>query len=203
MRNDGDLPTTANVSVERAGDVLGGADAKQVPVGSTATLEAYGIGYLYQADSGGTATLDVVVNSPTQHVTTELTHEVAGASVSVDSMSPVWENDQLTSVAFTASNGGDVRADVDAEVSVNGEMVSEVPFSIEPGSTNEFEVGDGFGTSALYTPDSGGTYDVTLTLSGNAGTDSATASTSFDGPGGASLRSRRRSSRTTTRIPRT
>ncbi|WP_232702204.1 hypothetical protein [Halobacterium wangiae] len=185
VRNDGDLPTTGNVTIVSGGESLASSYSNEVAVGSTTTFELVGYSYIYRAESGGTANLDVIVNSPTGYVTDQITREIAGSNVSIESMNTEWQNGELVSVTFIAANDGEVASDGAAEVTVNGEVVSKDSISIEPSTTSEFTVSDGaYTVEPLYTADSGGSQEVTLSISGDGWSDSETSTTSLGGVDG-------------------
>jgi len=184
VTNTGDLPTDANISVRRGGESLATTFDKTVPPGESASFEVETLGSLFSADSGGTVNFDVVANLPEGFVTETLTHEIAGADVTIESVTPSWENGELTSVTVEVSNNGDVQAEGTAEVAVDGSSVTSSSFYVDPGETGSFDITGGF--DALYTASSGGSHDVEVTIQGDSGdwTDTSTSTTDLGSYGG-------------------
>lgn len=182
VRNTGDLPADANASVRYAGKDLVGSLSRTVAAGGTATFELDTLGSIFVADSGGSVSLDVVVSSDTGYVTDTLTHEVAGASISLESMTPAWRDGDLTGVTYQASNDGAVEGEFTATVAVNGETVRTTSVYLAGGKTATREVGNPGGYyDSLYSATSGGSHEVTLTLSGNGATETASSTKTFAG----------------------
>jgi len=182
VQNDGDLPTDAKVSVLRGDETLASTFNETLPAGSSVTFEVESVGYIYRAESGGSVSLDVVADSPNSHATDTISREIEGASVSIQSINPVWENGELTEVTATVANDGEVEAQGTVELEVAGESVTSSSFRVEPGATGTVDVWGGY--QPAYTAERGGPHDVTVSISGDGWTDSRTSTTdlgSLDG----------------------
>jgi hypothetical protein len=151
VQNDGDLPTTANVTIQRAGEQLAPVGTKQIPAGWTKSFETTTANPIYAADFGETTSFVVAANASTHRITRDVTRDIPPAEISIESMTPVWEKGQLAAVEFNAS------------------------------STKQYTIGGEDTTDALFTPTTRGTKDVKLTLTGGGTSDSTTAATVFDG----------------------
>lgn len=182
VTNTGDLPTTANVSVDTTNDKFRLGGNKTIEPGETRVFERGGLFFNVETvRTGGEATFDVVVDSSTGHLTESFTHTVEGATVTLDSMTPIWEAGTLTTVEFSASNSGDLEADFTAEVTVNGQPVHETTGSLDATTSHDYEITGGMLTDGFYTVSDGGTYDVTLSLEGNNWNTSTTKTATFNG----------------------
>lgn len=179
VRNTGDMPTTANASIEHAGTTLSNSGAEPIAPGESTRLDITDWGYVYRSDSGGEVRLDLIVNGENEYLTETITHEVADASITIDSMSPNWENGHLRSVSVTVQNSGDVDGEPRIELQVDSEEISGYETFVSAGETREIEFGGGFGD--LYTALSGGTVEVSVVVSGPDGSDSVSKSKSFEG----------------------
>ncbi|WP_435099559.1 hypothetical protein [Halarchaeum sp. P4] len=184
VRNTGDMGTTASAAVYRGEQSLASAGfGTRVPAGETVRYDISALGYIYQASSGGNVNLSLVVNSSAGFTTTSLSHSVAGADVTLQSVSPDWQGGKLQSLEFTATNKGDVTSDFTATVTVGGEEIGTPTYRIDGGTTTTFSYGNGLasGYGPLYTVTSGGEVDVTVSVStpGATGTSEKTASATF------------------------
>lgn len=182
VRNTGDIPTEANVSVEHNGEEAAGTGVGIIEPGELARFEADSFFSTYEVQSGGEAQFDVYVNSPSGRVSDEFTRDVAGADVSIESVDSTWESGRLTEVRYSVSNEGDVEAEYDATVEVNGETVAESDVTIPPeGVSGQTLAEDSIYSSLDYVADSGGEYEVTVTLDTEDGTVSASDAVEFEG----------------------
>ncbi|MFC3476294.1 CARDB domain-containing protein [Halobacterium litoreum] len=182
VKNTGDLPTSAEVLVNYGDETVGSSYDKDLPAGATVNFEASALGYIYQAESGGNLTFDVVLNSSSGFKTEQITHEVEGASVQLQSMKTAWQEGELTGVPFSARNNGAVESEFDAKVLVNGEQVATETFWLDPKTSSEFSIEAGYFSDPLYAPSGdGGTYNVTLQISGDGWTDSESTEATFTG----------------------
>lgn len=182
VRNTGDVPTEANVSVEHNGEEAAGTGVGTVEPGELARFEADSFFSTYEVQSGGEAQFDVYVDSPSGRVSDEFTRDVAGADVSIGSVDSTWESGRLTEVRYSADNAGEVEAEYDATVEVNGETVAEGDVTIPAdGVSGQTLAEDSIYSSLDYAADSGGEYEVTVTLDTGDGTVSASDTVEFEG----------------------
>ncbi|WP_256948995.1 hypothetical protein [Halorubrum ezzemoulense] len=182
VRNSGDVPTEANVSVEHQGEEAAVTGVGIVDSGELVRFEATPFFNPYEVQSGGEAQFDVFVNSPSGRVSDEFTRDIAGADVSIESVDSTWESGRLTQVQYTADNAGEIEAEYDMTVEVNGETVSEGEVTIPPeGVSGQTLAEDSFTTSLDYAAASGGEYEVTVTLDTGDGTVSASDTVEFEG----------------------
>lgn len=182
VRNTGDVPTEANVTVEHDGEKAAGTGVGIVDPGEMARFEADSLFGSYEVQSGGEAQFDVYVDSPSGRVSDEFTRDIAGADVSIESVDSTWEFGRLNQVQYTAENAGEVEAKYDMTVEVNGETVSEGEVTIPPeGVSGQTLAEDSFYSSLDYVADSGGEYEVTVTLDTGDGTVSASDTVEFEG----------------------
>lgn len=182
VKNAGDMPTSANASVEHAGKSLGTTWDKDIEAGGTATFDVQGIAYLYKVENSGTTRFDVVIDSPYGYEQESVSHTVQPSATEISSFSPVWENGNLQYVTYSVTNTGQVQDQITATVSVNGHNVaSSDSWSVDPGSTEEFQLGSEYSNlyEPLFSAGSGGTYKTTLKVSGKSNTDTATESHSL------------------------
>lgn len=181
VRNTGDLPTTGNAILRHQGEDLHSSYDRKIPPGETVEFELTGW-TLYRQTSGGTVELDVVINSSDGFTEGTISHTAASADIALESISPHWQNGQLTSVDFTVMNSGDLETDFTTAVEVGGSEVEEQTFSIAGGSTETYTVeSSDYLSNGLYTVQSGGEVPVTVSVEGDAGTDSRTNTASFEG----------------------
>lgn len=181
VQNDGDLPTTANVTIQRAGEQLAPVGTKQIPAGWTKSFETTTASPIYAANFGETTSFVVAANASTHRITRDVTRDIPPAEISIESMTPVWEKGQLAAVEFNATNAEHVAIDAEAHVSLTGTSVTTSSFSLPASSTKQYTIGGEDTTDALFTPTTRGTKDVKLTLTGGGTSDSTTAATVFDG----------------------
>ncbi len=181
VQNTGDLPMSANVTIQRNGTVLASTEAKQIPAGWTKSFETTTTDAIYAAGFGGTTTYDVVATSSTARVNRTVTHEIPPADINLESLKPVWEKGQLTSVAFNATNAENVSINAQAQVAINGTTVTTTPLSLPEASTGRFTIQGGDADTALFTPSRRGPHTVTLTLTGGGTSDAITSETVFNG----------------------
>ena len=182
VRNSGDVPTEANVTVEHQGEEAAVTGLGIVDPGELVRFEATPFFNPYEVQSGGEAQFDVYIDSPSGRVSDEFTRDIAGADVSIESVDSTWEFGRLTQVQYTADNAGEVEAEYDMTVEVNGETVSEGEVTIpSEGVSGQTLAEDSFYSSLDYAADSGGEYEVTVTLDTGNGTVSASDTVEFDG----------------------
>jgi len=184
VENTGDLPTEANAKVYYNGEELGSSTAETVGAGQTVRYEVTDFTNLFQAESGGTFTHEVVVDSPSGFAETTISKELSPASLNVTSVSPQWESGTLQDVTFTVENTGDVATDFSLTLNVGGEQIDTYSGSIEAGTTEQMSVSDAYYTSYtdLYTVDSGGSVPVTVSLSYGDKTASGSTTSDFEAP---------------------
>lgn len=182
VRNNGDVPTTGNATIEHGGEVIAYSGEEEIPPGETVSFTVDPYGSIFEADSGGSVEFETVVNSPSGYVSEGFTREIDAATVTIESMSPTWENGQLTELTFTASNDGEVAAEYPVRVTVNGETVFEATVNVPAGDTYEYTAFDVASYAApKYIAESGGEYEVKVTIETDDGPVSKSDVVEFDG----------------------
>jgi len=166
VQNTGDVPTTAQITATADGEELDTTPTEQIEPGERQEFVAQQFGTLYEATSGGQANIDITVESPAGSITETVTREIAGADVSLDTVSAGWGSGQLVEVYATIGNSGDLEVEAPLTVSVGDEVVRETTATL-PGGTSATEVlvYDSTGNfEEGYAITSGGTYEVTVEL---------------------------------------
>lgn len=178
VQNTGDMPTTANASIEHAGDTLAYSGESSIAPGESTLLEISTFGNIYYAENAGNIELDLIVDGESQHLSTSISHEIEDADVSITSFSTSWVNGQLTDATGKIQNPGEIDGDVRVQLLVDGNEVSGWDTVVDAGESETVEFG---GYDPLYSATSEGTIDVTFELSGADGSDSMKESKTFDG----------------------
>lgn len=182
VQNVGDVPTEGNVSIRRNGETLDTTRPQEINPNQTVLFEARSFPSIYTVESGGTSEFDVVASSPSGSASDTFRRNLTAASIDVESVTPTWEQGRLTAVQYSATNSGDIEADVSVRVEVNGESVQEYDASIPSGSDEYDAVQSGPLIDPAFVADSGGEYEVTVIVETEDTTTSASDSTRFDGP---------------------
>ena len=180
VRNSGDLPAEVNVT-------LGNPDPQYFTGEETVEAHSvtkydfesvyYGNTPLYWAESGGNQSLELVANFTDGFASETIYHEVEGATVEIESMTPSWEYGQLNSVSYSVTNNGEIEAETEIIATINGEEISSDSVSVAPGDTETDEIAGAFGS--LYSVESGGEYMLKLAAKGY--NSNIKDSISFDG----------------------
>lgn len=182
VENTGDLPTRAEVLMFDGDEEIASTLDETLEPGESVVFEPSDIGSIYEAESGGNVQLSVVVNSSSGTTTGEISRSIDPASVSIESVSPTWENGQLTEVAFTVRNTGDASTEFDIDLGVAGETVEEASNSIGGQTSETYTFGASAFSEALYTVTSGGEVPVTVSIDTGSETLSETESRQFEDP---------------------
>lgn len=178
IENTGDMPTTANASIEHAGETLAYSGPSSIAPGERTQMEIASFLYVYSAEGPGSIELDLIVDGENQHLSDTISHEVEDAKVTINSFSTTWENGRLTDAKGVVENNGEVEGDIRVGLLVDGSEVSGWDIVVSEGDTRTVKFGD---WSHIYSVTSGGTVDVTFEVSGPAGSDTKTESKSFEG----------------------
>jgi len=182
IRNDGDMATTANVSVRHADEVASSSGKETISAGERVRFSMGGTFDVYHADSAGNLSLDLVVDSESRHLSKTLSHRFEEANLTLESATPSWNNGELESVTVEVQNHGDFQGEAPITITVDGDEAIESMVYVEPDTTAEIEISGAFGP--LYSLSSGGDVEVTATLSGAQGSGTVTATQSFEEVGG-------------------
>ena len=178
IRNDGDMATTANVSVRHADEVAHSSGNETISAGERVRVNMGGMLHVYHADSPGNLNLDVVVDSESGHLSKTISHRFEEANLTLESVNPSWNNGELESVTVEVQNHGDFLGDAPITIFVNDDVAIESLVYVEPNTTAEIEISDTYGP--LYSLSSGGDVEVTATLSGAQGSGTVTATKTFE-----------------------
>lgn len=183
VRNEGDLATNASVQISHAGEQIGNSYKQPLAGGENYTFRITGgFGPLYQATDGGTVNLETKIETDNETVTRMISHEVEPANLEFEYMQPNWQSNELKTVDHVVRNTGDVTAELDGELTVNGQTaVGSLYGEVEGGQANNFTIdhADLIGQDWLYKADSGSsTVDLTLRYKG--GEISTTATSEFE-----------------------
>lgn len=179
VRNDGDMATTANVSVRHADEVTSSRGNKTISAGERVRFNMGELVKIYNADSAGNLSLDIVVDSESGYLFKTISHRFEAANLTLESATPSWNNGELEFVTVEVQNHGDFRGDAPVTIAVGGDVVIESSVYVEPNTTGKIEISNTFG-SPLYSLSSGGDVEVTATLSGAQGSGTVTATQTFE-----------------------
>ncbi|MGQ4557672.1 hypothetical protein [Halobellus sp. GM3] len=182
VQNTGDLPTSAEVEIYDGNEELASTLGGTIEPGESVVFEPSSLGPIYEAESGGEVQLSIVVNSSSGTTTGEFTRSVSPADLSFDSITPTWQNGQLSEVEFTVTNTGDASTNFNAELNVRGESVSDSEVSIAGQNTETFAFTPGSFSGPLYTVTSGGEVPITVSIETDSQTLSESASERFEDP---------------------
>jgi len=179
VRNDGDMPTTANVSVRHADEVASSSGKQTISAGERVRFNMGELFTVYNADSAGNLSLDLVVDSESGYSSKTISHRFEAANLTLESATPSWNNGELESVTVKVQNHGDFRGDAPVTITVNGDEAIESSVYVEPNTTDKIEISNRFG-SPLYSLSSGGDVEVTASLSGAQGSGTVTATKTYE-----------------------
>jgi hypothetical protein len=178
--NTGDLPSAVSVELHRDGTELGSTLTRQVPANGSTAFVLSGSPTLYEAASNGTVAFDVIATGSTERVRTRITPEVAGANVSLSSVSTAWTAGRLRNVSYTVRNTGDLAQEVTVDIDANGTDLGTETRTVAPGTTSTYTYDGEAYTDSVYVAESAGRYPVTVTITGEK-TRSRSNTTRFDG----------------------
>lgn len=183
VRNAGDLPTNASVEISHAGEQLSETFTQGIAGGEDYTFQMSGVyGPLYEASDGGTVNLRATVETDERTITRTISQEVEPAKIEFEYMRPNWQSNELRTVVHKVRNTGDVTAELDGELTVNGETaVGSLYGEVEGGQSKEFTIdhADLIASDYLYKAESG-SNTVELTLRYKGGEVSTTATDDFE-----------------------
>lgn len=187
VRNEGDLPANTSVTVSHAGEELDRSIGQPIAGGENYTFRMTGLyGSLYEAEDGGTVNLQAEIQTDEQTIERTISHEVAPANLEFEYMRPNWQSNELKTVEHKVRNTGDVTADLDGELTVNGETaIGTLYGDVEGNQSREFTIdhADLIGADYLYKADSG-SNTVELTLRYKGGEITTTATDDFESASG-------------------
>jgi hypothetical protein len=179
--NTGDLPSAVSVELQRDDTELGSTLTKQVPANGSTTFTLSGSPTLYEASSEGTVAFEVVATGSTERTRTRITPDIAGANVSLSSVSTAWTAGRLRNVSYTVRNTGDLEQELTVDIDANGTDLATESRTIASGTTSTYTYDGEAYTDSVYTAESAGRYPVTVTITGEK-TRSRSNTTTFDGP---------------------
>ena len=183
IRNTGDVPTSAQITAIADGNELDTTPTNQIEPGGAQDFLVQDFGTLYEATSGGEAEVNLAVESPAGSISETVTREIAGADVSIDSVSAEWESGQLEEVTAEIGNSGDIDVEAPLTLSVDGTEIVATPITV-PGGTDPTEtiIYDATGSyEGGYAITSGGSYEVAVEIEVEDGVVSGSDSKEFDG----------------------
>lgn len=181
VANTGDLNGYVEALIRKDGEVLAESNGGTFGPGENRSFELTSLGNIYTITSGGQTEFTVVVKTDYDSTSAKISRRVEAGDTSFESLVTNWDSGQLESVSINATNNGDLQDEFTAKLIVNGELIKETDVGLSSGSTKTVKFG-AFTSNPLYTVHSGGSYNVSVSISGRDETISD--SITFEGPSG-------------------
>lgn len=124
--NEGDLSTNASVSIYEASSELYTTTSQTVTAGGPTTFLLDPTGGVYTVEESGPVTLRIVIETDTETIERSINHTVQPPAVNIHSVTPVWQTNNLQEVTYSVSNAGDLPADLNGNITVEGTEAVEI-----------------------------------------------------------------------------